>query len=123
MSAATPSHASPRRRIGRGSLAAMSPLSPAARKFRPNNDSLEKEAKRRSLVKDGSNAPSPFRPQPKGARRVTAERTRDQITDMYSSCIKLCTENVSKGKEAAAEGWAGRTGYPPWDGGEGVKQR
>jgi hypothetical protein len=73
----------------------MSPLSPAARKFRPNNDKLEKEAQRRSLAKENINAPSPFRPQAKGTPRVTAEKTRDQITDMYASCIKLCTENVS----------------------------
>lgn len=59
---------------------------------------LEKEASRRSLAREAlaqqaQGSPlklGPARPAP----RVTAEKTRDQITDMYASCIKLCTENV-----------------------------
>ncbi|EDQ86567.1 uncharacterized protein MONBRDRAFT_28164 [Monosiga brevicollis MX1] len=81
----------------------VSPFSPG-KGFRPNNDKLEKEARRRSVARDLAEKQflaSPYRSprvvSSKSSSKAPGNRSDENvpsdITDIYANCIKLCTEN------------------------------
>eukprot|EP00055_Hartaetosiga_balthica_P005590 m.16596 g.16596 ORF g.16596 m.16596 type:complete len:727 (-) comp4645_c1_seq1:161-2341(-) len=90
-----PPNSTPRSSNRRSLASPRFPFSPGS-PFKPNNDKREKSIRRSVMMKqreDQKIASSPFKSSPRKQQTREESLTSVQLTDLYSNCIKMCSEN------------------------------